>query len=281
MGGAASCASRERRTRGAALKRDANAPPSGIAASPPCKPRPTSPARGVPKIAAADRALYAQALDETPKAGGAFKYYCPLCMRYFRRVFRSACCGHYCCVGCAVAVLEVHAANMRSDDVRACKDPIRCPGCNGPRLIFEQVPYNDPVRSYDDDPGVIPFDAADSPVRAGDSFATLRRKMLAYEDSGSNADNVRRLFAADDDGSRCGATSDAPPLVEDEKHDSFPSFDSGAAPDSGASHAPDAAPAAAPPDRPRDVVHYCVTPTAAHESDAFVRGFVSSILTDI
>ena len=162
----------------------------------------------VPTLSLTERAAYEDGMETTPKSAAKreYKYFCPICMRYFRAMFEAECCGNYMCYGCAMEFVARHdshakvvaaAAELRDggggDSPRGDVDPIRCPSCNVDHLSLRCVHLGAPVRSYDDEAGV-PVAVVHSPVRVGDSYETLRRKMLSYEETGCCRDNVRKLF---------------------------------------------------------------------------------------
>lgn len=54
----------------------------------------TTPMRPPPK---------SESVDYTPMAGSDFKYYCPLCMLYFKgTILETSCCKNYVCYSCAL-----------------------------------------------------------------------------------------------------------------------------------------------------------------------------------
>ena len=217
MGSAASCAARivvftyptmlklAKRKRRAPALTDGEAPPEARAVEP-------APAVRVPPIALGEREAYEEGMETTPKSAAKreYAYFCPICMRHFRAVYETQCCRNYVCRGCARDFVGRHerlAAKAHLHDGEDGLGPLRCPACNVEK--FALVAATGPVRSYDDDDGV-PVASLDSPVRIGDSYETLRRKMLSYEETGCCRDNVRKLFA-DGDGADGDAGAGSPP----------------------------------------------------------------------
>ena len=41
-----------------------------------------------------------------------FKYYCPLCMSFFRDILKSTCCGNYICFPCCFEYLVMHGVQV-------------------------------------------------------------------------------------------------------------------------------------------------------------------------
>ncbi|KAG2378501.1 hypothetical protein C9374_008140 [Naegleria lovaniensis] len=79
-------------------------------------------------------------LEHTPKDSRekeAFRYYCPICMMYFKFIFKVECCSQYICKYCMEELLESH------------KD---CPYCLHANVKFKQVESNEQVRDYNDEP---------------------------------------------------------------------------------------------------------------------------------
>jgi hypothetical protein len=121
-----------------------------------------------------------------------YKYYCPLCMEYFRDIFKSACCGNYTCVLCLTQYLGTKGisgptpAVMLSVKNSAKLSRCPCPHCFTVGLAMELVLTHEDVRDYSrskdvsDEKKRLP---AVSPVKIGDSFEELKRKMLPYQAS--------------------------------------------------------------------------------------------------
>ena len=60
-------------------------------------------------------------LDLSPAIEGEFKFYCPVCLRYFNHILKSDCCGNYLCRFCVGDMAR---------KARVCKDyTIRCAHC--------------------------------------------------------------------------------------------------------------------------------------------------------
>lgn len=109
-----------------------------------------------------------------------YKYYCPVCMSYFMDIMRSSCCGNYTCVECCAEYLNKHdcAVNCANDILSQAPFPVDCPHCTTPNFSPALVHLSDTIRDYHDTPnhnsGLV------SPMRIGDSFEDMKRKMRPY-----------------------------------------------------------------------------------------------------
>jgi hypothetical protein len=137
-----------------------------------------------------------------------FKYYCPLCMFYYEEVQQSGCCKNYICYQCAVQYVAGKGAvgtNIKS--LPKSLKSISCPHCATDDLELTTVCKSAAVRLYHDTPtgqgeeddtfdnnpaneNVPSFRrGCSSPVKIGDSFDDLKRKMLSFDDAASKNDN--------------------------------------------------------------------------------------------
>ena len=46
-----------------------------------------------------------------------FKYYCPLCMSFFRDILKSSCCGNYTCFPCCIDFLGIRGIKVRINNL--------------------------------------------------------------------------------------------------------------------------------------------------------------------
>lgn len=112
-----------------------------------------------------------------------FRFFCPLCMSYFQGIYETECCRNQMCHKCLVQY-------VRS----------QFPVADGPERIPENLPSNLPCchctkqslkvsarapdaapRSYEDEAESPELQgAAVSPVKIGDSFEELKRKMIHF-----------------------------------------------------------------------------------------------------
>ena len=60
-----------------------------------------------------------------------FKYYCPICLRYFNCMLMSQCCSNYLCHYCADEIVE----RERNVEVFSANCPYKCEG----RFILKDV----------------------------------------------------------------------------------------------------------------------------------------------
>lgn len=95
----------------------------------------------------ASRRLYSAGagLDYTPRGpeAAAYKYYCPLCMNYFKGIFESRCCRHYICYECLLAYVA-GKYGVTPEDLPFLEVPflfpLPCPHCSS--LAFEPGPVS-------------------------------------------------------------------------------------------------------------------------------------------
>jgi hypothetical protein len=130
-----------------------------------------------------------------------YKYYCPLCMFYCQEVQETDCCYNYICYQCA---LQYVAGKGRVDknikSIPKSLTGVSCPHCATNDLVLKEVCKSAPVRLYHDTPPTLEqgdkFDNdpanenvpsfrrhCTSPVKIGDSFDDLKRKMLSFDNA--------------------------------------------------------------------------------------------------
>jgi hypothetical protein len=158
-------------------------------------------------------------VTQTPidKQTSAFKYYCPLCMCYFKDIFKVVCCEHYICYQCTVEYLNsksIEATTVRDilSDHEVFKT-IACPHCSSSGFIPLQVSFLESPRDYsmNFNSASVPGNAySASPVRIGDSFADLKRKMISFEgnNNSSSSPNIVSGTGIDEGPDTCLADSD-------------------------------------------------------------------------
>jgi hypothetical protein len=154
-------------------------------------------------------------IAETPIPGSlhslSHKYYCPLCMIYFSRILRTPCCGHHICGTCCLTYLS--SKGLEADDISTVMTnsqlvaTLECPNCTSPGFAPQILSDEAAARNYQNTPGN--FSRSNiassnfSPVKAGDSFDTLRKKLVPLnpktEEKGEDDENTEispsRLFA--------------------------------------------------------------------------------------
>lgn len=132
-----------------------------------------------------------------------YRYYCPLCMLYFKKILKSQCCGNYICVQCTVDYLNSKGINKIRDIETAVKtnkallDNIACPNCMTNGFTPLEVSYSDSVRDYSRsfcaEISVHRSYYDSSPVRAGETFEDLKRKMIPYATNKPNLITTQSL----------------------------------------------------------------------------------------
>lgn len=157
----------------------------------------------VPIIRVGDRLSHVEGMDSTPKSmlKYEYKYFCPICMFYFRAMLEAGCCGHYMCYGCSLEYILSHDCRELCNSANPAKCRVRCPSCNVQGLSLTAVREGAPVRSYEDD-----GDGSDgklrsslrSPVKIGDTVEALQRKLLTFEATCHSKRNVSNRAARSD-----------------------------------------------------------------------------------
>lgn len=139
--------------------------------------------------------VYPSSIPYTPNADEArvFRYYCPLCMLYFRNILKMKCCGNYTCQQCAIDYLNARGVAVPSSDDSNGADlivPISntapCPHCQISGFIPLQVTFEEAVRDYSSRSNAVSHsqlrsEPLHSPLRVGESFEDLKRKMIPYQ----------------------------------------------------------------------------------------------------
>jgi len=119
-----------------------------------------------------------------------FKYYCPLCMQYFREIMKMKCCGNYLCISCCkdyantkkIDLIGIsHITLIEERFVNPNNTP--CPHCGVTGFHPMGVSFEEIIRDYSTRNG--PKDQFTnpgySPLRVGESFEDLKRKMIPYK----------------------------------------------------------------------------------------------------
>lgn len=135
-----------------------------------------------------------------------YKYYCPICMNHYKDILKSSCCNNYICYPCTEGFLSSKRIEVDSinDIIRASISNlgISCPHCStvgfNPRIVHEQEQIRD-YSTKDHQPKPSTFR---SPLRVGDSFEDLKRKMIMFKDikeAVNVTDDVIEEFVREDD----------------------------------------------------------------------------------
>ena len=158
-----------------------------------------------------------EGLSETPldTAADEYKYFCPVCMKFFRLMMETPCCSNYICAHCMEDYLRTKSDFLDDDTVKrlgeapleswSIPEGVPCPHCQttscGQKPMTVRQKF-DVARSYFESPDTtmnlasasasIDFDALmsqASPTKVGEDFETMERKM-------SRADSVSKTLAA-------------------------------------------------------------------------------------
>lgn len=247
MGGGSSTARRQAEAEAAEAERavaralasrsalSSSSTPRAAMRRPPRAPRGRVPSTPVIAISA-DARCFATGLDATPvgaRQRDEFKYNCPLCMGYYKGIFASGCCGNYVCHTCALDYVAGKGGLPPRERLAALPATlpgcVACPNCGADGVQFAAVEFEAAVRLYaDDSPSAsavkAPRCGAPSPIRVGDSFESLQRKMLSFAPipddataSPSSAGSAETVLSASTDSGGVASASPTPRTVRSEE----------------------------------------------------------------
>ena len=128
-----------------------------------------------------------------------FKYYCPLCMQYYKIIAKTKCCGNSLCKHCIReycatkrVTMDLGADLVEMENRLMASNSINCPHCQLQGFHIAYVGADDAVRdyTYTIPPLIIgngqEYDLLQySPIRIGESFEGLKRKMIKFRSSNS------------------------------------------------------------------------------------------------
>lgn len=128
-----------------------------------------------------------------------FKYYCPLCMQYYKIIAKTKCCGNSLCKHCIReycatkrVTMDLGADLVEMESRLMASNSISCPHCQLQGFHIAYVGADDAVRdyTYTIPPLIIgngqEYDLMQhSPIRIGESFEGLKRKMIKFRSSNS------------------------------------------------------------------------------------------------
>uniref|UniRef100_A0A7S1NHA6 RING-type domain-containing protein n=1 Tax=Eutreptiella gymnastica TaxID=73025 RepID=A0A7S1NHA6_9EUGL len=119
-----------------------------------------------------------------------YPYYCPICMWYYRSILKTTCCGgQYLCEFCVHSLVEENLGR-KPPALETFLEPVNidgtCPFCSKSPLSIMAVKRTEEVRTYVDSPCDKKTAVAleYSPIKPGDTFEDLRRKMVGYNTVG-------------------------------------------------------------------------------------------------
>lgn len=157
----------------------------------------------------------------TPRGENAstFRYYCPLCMEFYKSILKSNnCCGNYICLGCTIDYLgSRHLEATSCNDIlnaQAQLKGIPCPSCSTIGFCPAIVLNEEAVRDYNfSDTSATKLKSkvglgSRSPLRIGDSYEDLKRKMIPFKIQLTNEDDVD-----EEEGEMCDKSIQEAPCV--------------------------------------------------------------------
>lgn len=109
-----------------------------------------------------------------------YKYYCPLCMQYYKFMWKSQCCANYICLPCTQDYLKAKGVvNMRLESHKM--EHIFCPHCQTNGFSPIMVDGQESIRDYHYSCEPVSSHIMPSPLRIGESFEDLKRKMIPFK----------------------------------------------------------------------------------------------------
>ena len=127
-----------------------------------------------------------------------YKYYCPLCMQHFDKTMKTKCCANYMCRRCFYEYVQTKKQNLAlsSSTIEDILDSpllseITCPHCITQGFHLDTVGDDENVRDYSR--SAIAFSIPPSPVRVGESFDDLKRKMVPFKRSERDNDDTKEV----------------------------------------------------------------------------------------
>lgn len=114
-----------------------------------------------------------------------YKYYCPLCMQYYKFMWKSSCCGNYICFPCtqdflkAKGIANVHREGDYAENILL--NEIDCPHCQIKGFHPCKVTQMEVIRDYSMAHEPASSIIMPSPIRIGESFEDLKRKMIPFK----------------------------------------------------------------------------------------------------
>ena len=146
----------------------------------------------------------------TGEEADVYKYYCPLCMLHFQSILKSKCCGNYICLFCTKDYLQTKHVYERNENIspdfiedlrtNILLDEISCPHCFTQGFHISTVHTQEKVRDYSmkntsNNSSNYNYPQP-SPVRVGESFEDLKRKMIPFKvlsQNNSNTSSVKTM----------------------------------------------------------------------------------------
>lgn len=119
-----------------------------------------------------------------------YKYYCPLCMSYFRCILKTKCCTNYLCYRCTKDYLKSKGIekleNIDEFENHLLAKELYCPHCQTSGFYPTKVGSSEIIRDYTMS---IPKHniAHPSPIRVGETFEDLKRKIIPFKSLHSNS----------------------------------------------------------------------------------------------
>uniref|UniRef100_A0A6U4TS67 RING-type domain-containing protein n=1 Tax=Hemiselmis andersenii TaxID=464988 RepID=A0A6U4TS67_HEMAN len=142
--------------------------------------------------------------ESTPQ----YRLYCPICMYYYAETYRTRCCNHHICANCTTEMVwRNHRANNSVELTDEEIASMACPHCSSEALKVNRITVLDgggDYRRYEDSPGfnktggahrprtgTTPIgtggaSVAPSPLKIGDTYENMMKKMLTYDQCGIN-----------------------------------------------------------------------------------------------
>eukprot|EP01012_Entosiphon_sulcatum_P047172 TRINITY_DN6387_c0_g1_i1.p1 TRINITY_DN6387_c0_g1~~TRINITY_DN6387_c0_g1_i1.p1 ORF type:complete len:337 (-),score=11.74 TRINITY_DN6387_c0_g1_i1:63-1073(-) len=130
-------------------------------------------------------------VPQTPAEGQreVYRYYCPICMWHYKSIFKTVCCaGQYICEFCVLSMLRSRQGSLAAPDMHphGFSMGFPCPFCCAD-LVIAAPKANETVRVYHESPCPQPRHPSRSPLKVGESFEDLKRKLVSFAQVGYQA----------------------------------------------------------------------------------------------
>lgn len=137
-----------------------------------------------------------------------YKYYCPLCMEYYKKILKSSlCCSQYICFSCSLSYFDTKLLDFNEIKspsyflkYKHLLESIACPHCNNNGFVPVEVSETEDVKDYTykipevsngDNERDLGDQMKPSPLKIGESFENMKRKMIPFQINRSNSNSTK------------------------------------------------------------------------------------------
>eukprot|EP00002_Diphylleia_rotans_P028827 TRINITY_DN5829_c0_g1_i6.p2 TRINITY_DN5829_c0_g1~~TRINITY_DN5829_c0_g1_i6.p2 ORF type:complete len:339 (-),score=64.66 TRINITY_DN5829_c0_g1_i6:252-1268(-) len=123
--------------------------------------------------------------------GSVYKFYCPICMLYYSDILKTDCCDQYICLDCVLSFLKGKGALSPDAEVLPFDLPlVSCLYCTKEPFMLSHPKRSDTAKDYGDGSKSprLRSESKTAPLKIGDSFDTMKEKMILFESISKPAD---------------------------------------------------------------------------------------------